>query len=921
MKKLLLIFFLMCSPAWGAVTTLYPTADTKLNPDASTTNYSSDPACGNYEQSKDIACLIKFDLTGYDSASVVTADFVLYTPMRGYGHNVAISRLTRDWVGNQATWNIFSTGNNWGTAGAKLVNTDFVTADQQIAEVPNGGTITVDATELVKAMIDNGNYGFLIRGVNSDMSAGWKMSEYEGTDDDPQLIIRTGIPGQATTWYVRTDGGTCGPNLQCEGVADAAYPGSGVNQACACSKVEYLSDVMQGEDIAIIDNDTFLNEGEIVIPAGTSPTLKTKLYGRGWDTGCADPPQVSGSNVTNLLTLGSYVEVNCVDLVDSDGCIGEIGAGGKIDNEATQDLIRCATKYSSVNSVWTGIKLVNGAANVTLKNMHVNGMAYTGMEAYSGISNLVMDNFHISGSGFVGINGGDSPNTDWVGPTTFVNSSIKYSGCGWRAKATPGGAAAGTPHNCWSQDQGGYGDAIGANVKLASWTSTDSEISNNVSDGFDSLYDPSATYLFKRFRAEGNAGAAFKSSSPFVTIENSVLLGNCAQWAASPDVFASIYAPGRSGSNCDNDDVCDANENSTNCSGDCAGFNVCRPSQQTTLSLACWADSVAKVLNSTISGNGDTLLFMDYHTGCDSDSSLVLQNTIWVGGTEYNGGESDTVDAYYGEGAGSAPTITQDHNLYCGTKTWETDDVGVGDISMATCTSVFSGTLNNFAPGYYTGSEYINEHYLAAEGEAVDAADEAVGVTDDNDVNNFDRGAAWDLGGFELGSTPPAPSCNTVCSLCDSAETCTASQANCFPQLNGSCGTVIDPCNSSCLNCSSQALCEASTIPCYYWSTNQCQPTEEAEEPTCDDDCTLCGTPSACAASTFTGGCFTQLDGTCKATEDPCNTYCGNCSSEENCWDSTLGCYYYRDNRCRSTQELGPNTFKGSGCWRGTPNI
>ena len=42
-----------------------------------------------------------------------------------------------------------------------------------------------------------------------------------------QLVVSTAL---ATTWYVRTDGGTA---TQCTGTTDAAYPGSGNGQACA----------------------------------------------------------------------------------------------------------------------------------------------------------------------------------------------------------------------------------------------------------------------------------------------------------------------------------------------------------------------------------------------------------------------------------------------------------------------------------------------------------------------------------------------------------------------------------------------------------------------------------------------------------------------------------------------------------------
>src|ERR1700748_3359033 len=47
-----------------------------------------------------------------------------------------------------------------------------------------------------------------------------------------------------TTWYVRRDGGTrYSANVskgQCDGKADAAYPGKGANQHCAFNDYRYL---------------------------------------------------------------------------------------------------------------------------------------------------------------------------------------------------------------------------------------------------------------------------------------------------------------------------------------------------------------------------------------------------------------------------------------------------------------------------------------------------------------------------------------------------------------------------------------------------------------------------------------------------------------------------------------------------------
>jgi len=86
MKHLLplILFFSLALNAEGAVTTLYPTDDTKLNPDATTTNYANDTTASS--ANNDTALIFKFDLTGYTSAEVVSAEFRLYGQSRGYQH-------------------------------------------------------------------------------------------------------------------------------------------------------------------------------------------------------------------------------------------------------------------------------------------------------------------------------------------------------------------------------------------------------------------------------------------------------------------------------------------------------------------------------------------------------------------------------------------------------------------------------------------------------------------------------------------------------------------------------------------------------------------------------------------------------------------------------------------------------------------
>ncbi|RTL04640.1 DNRLRE domain-containing protein [Candidatus Dependentiae bacterium] len=782
-KNILLIALLLIPSLSNAgIVTLYPTDDTFINPSATTTNYGTSQTC--FSAGQDGACLFKFDLTGIDSSTIIQAELDVYGALRGYSHTLTIQRMLQNFQQLQATWNIYSTGNNWGTAGALQSGVDFTATNGATASAPNGAWMQVDVTQMVKDMINQGNTnGFIVRGQASNMYEQFRTSNYTDSAYWPKLIIRTGTPGTPTNYYVRTDGGTCGfGDYECLGTTNAAYPGSGMNQNCACNSPVQAVSLMSGEDILNVrDGDTFTITSTVSLPQGTSGT-NTIFRNIDYANGCSNPPIFSGSAIQYVMQVTSDTTLKCLTITDSNGCIatGPNRAKGRIDNEPTQDYINCS-EYGVGNyppgSAFTGLKIMANTSGLTLENVTIKGMAYKGVEAYDAIANINMDNFQILGSGFVGWDGGDPPHTAYVGLKNFVNSKNNFSGCGWRAKATPGGASADTPHDCWSQDQGGYGDAFGANIPFASWNIINSEISYNVSDGFDSLYDPTGVYTANRMKAEGNAGAAFKTGSPNATINNSVLLGNCANWIQSPWVYASIYSPGRSGSNCNHDNICDANENWTNCSSDCnAAFNTCRPAQQTTVSLSCDATGTGSIYNSTLQGNGDTLVFVTARSGCSSAQTVNLKNNIFLGGTEINGGQIDTVDTYYAEGAGSNPTLVKSNNVYCATKSWNSGDCTSSPNStcLASCSTVVNGPLSNFTPTYFTGENYVNNYQLVAGSPAVSGADETVPmISSSNDVNNYSRGSDWSIGGYQINSTPQ--SCTLDGVACQASAECCGS--------------------------------------------------------------------------------------------------------------------------------------------------
>jgi len=121
--------------------------------------------------------LIQFDLSSIPAGSTIDSA-TLYLTLREAGsfrasnnRTMRAYRLLQNWVEAQATWNIYSTGNNWGTAGAGNTTTDreatdigtvaMATTDADESEK----TITLTASK-IQEMITGGSFtnnGFLLQ--------------------------------------------------------------------------------------------------------------------------------------------------------------------------------------------------------------------------------------------------------------------------------------------------------------------------------------------------------------------------------------------------------------------------------------------------------------------------------------------------------------------------------------------------------------------------------------------------------------------------------------------------------------------------------------------------------------------------------------------------------------------------------------
>ena len=111
-----------------------------------------------------------------------------------YNPTAYCRRVLRNWVENQATWNVYSTGNSWTTAGAKGDGTDRVataTTLSGLGSALNQYHAQAISTADVEGWINGtfSNYGWLINIVESTDQF-WKFVSNTGTDGQrPYLSV------------------------------------------------------------------------------------------------------------------------------------------------------------------------------------------------------------------------------------------------------------------------------------------------------------------------------------------------------------------------------------------------------------------------------------------------------------------------------------------------------------------------------------------------------------------------------------------------------------------------------------------------------------------------------------------------------------------------------------------------------------
>lgn len=455
------------------------------------------------------------------------------------------------------------------------------------------------------------------------------------------LLLVLCSSAEATTWYVRTDGGSYGTtSTTCNGQTDAAYTGGNGPNCAVNHPFEVLgikdnnprTQRIAGGDTVIIKNGSYrmghtpgVYDGGscytawtgdcfmVPLPSGPNSSTKTKIYGEGYAS-CTTKPELWGSNAAYMifnLEGTSNVDIQCLDITDHDDCGGNSGnnCSGTSDPYAT-----------------AGVRGWNGS-NVEFTNVKVHGMAATGM--YLGKqTDLSMTDVQIYGNGMSGIdqdNPSHSGNNSWSGTSTFTRVDVNWNGC---AENYP---VDGGYNNCTDQNDSGYGDGWGSpgGGTSGSFTFVDSEFRFNTSDGLDLLYlgDPAALITIERTLFEGNVGNAVKVGGGDVILRNNAVIANCGLW----------------------DDLAFTGPN----------FAACRAGGNAVV-VYLGGGGNADIVNNTIVGEPDILIEV---FGCDGGEALNVKNNVLVGTTQYGGGDT-TAWKYEYDGCTGSEFVGSNNVIY-----------------------------------------------------------------------------------------------------------------------------------------------------------------------------------------------------------------------------------------------------------------
>ncbi len=392
------------------------------------------------------------------------------------------------------------------------------------------------------------------------------------------LVVR---PLSAETWFVRRDGGTrYSANVhsgQCDGKADAPYPGRGSNRHCAFSSVQYLYlDGTYGVSKWVIaGGDTVVIRGCAALPGeqNAAPPDCRIGYGNAMNKAgicfgvenCSIPPPPSGTaaHPTKILGGCAYGTYTCNPVIgypytkDNLAQIyGGFGLGEVLDLSGSRYVDIEGLEITSHNGKCTrlgippyptgcyagfpwsdysndGINFSNASSNILLQDVYIHG--FTGQGIYGPIGGPVaLNRVSIDFNAFAGWNFDDGHSTPDAPGSTITASFVRMEGNGC-LEEYPIVHKQFPALRCWDSDDGGFGDSwSGQGTNLDSFICDHCVMAYNTKDGFIGPHTMIHYLKITNSESYGNMGQQWKwGNQPGGTtiFENNLTVGNCHRMA------------------------------------------------------------------------------------------------------------------------------------------------------------------------------------------------------------------------------------------------------------------------------------------------------------------------------------------------------------------------------------------------------
>lgn len=525
-----------------------------------------------------------------------------------------------------------------------------------------------------------------------------------------------------TIWYIRPDGGTRFsanvPNGQCDGQADAPYPGSGVNQHCAFNDFRYMWDdgsglvgagswVMAGGDTVLIRGCSAL-PGQVnasnpdcrlgwdgptgaasdnwcyavgsytcynpPIPAGTA-TQHTRILGQNYascNANGATNPKDYAPNLTQLfggfsltytfnLQNTQYVDIQCIELTTHNGQCTALGSPSYPRP--------CNGNQPLDDYAQNGFLLNNKSSNITFQDVYVHGFNSSGFDGPIG-GPINMTRVYSGFNAFSGWNFDDGSDTPDAAGSSITANYVMMEGNGCYEQY-PISNTQFPARACYDSVSNGFGDAwSGQDTELDSFVCDHCVDRYNTKDGFIGPHTAIRNLVITNSVAIGNMGAQWKwgqTLNATLLFQNNLTVTNCVRMSETLPGAAQNFAQstGLGGSYLTN--YCRAAGN---------GFAMITRSGSNNVFDGNTVISVGNVTFEQNCGYYTTGNVFNQETNC-GNVPIVFENNNFLGYTDPSVG---AVPALYYADTGTTINFTGNHNSEFGLKSGTTDTCGVNGI-------------------------------------------------------------------------------------------------------------------------------------------------------------------------------------------------------------------------------------------------